>query len=416
MSEIQFIVCPECRTKIPISEALTQQIRQQFENELQKKLEDLNRQKAELSVKLEEKEKLLHETVKRKEKELREKFDRELLDIQKKLKVELEKQARANIEVELEDLKRQNQEYLEQLQAAQKVELELRSERRKIEEEKRNIELALARRLDEEREKLIASVQKEFQERIRLQSLEYEKKLSDMQKALEEAQRKATTKSERFVGELQEIDLEQRMREFFPYDEIQEVPKGTMGADIIQIVKDKTGRVYGKIVWESKRTKTFNYDWISKLKDDVIKAQGNFGILVTYTLPDEIQSFDLKDGVWITNFDNCLQLANVLRMNLFEIKRIERLLEGKEAKMSQIYNYLSSDIFRNKIISVLESYRSMQLQLDKEKKAYMKIWAEREMQIKRMTEGTLSILGDMQGIMGNALPKINDIELPYLDE
>ncbi|BDQ04770.1 MAG: hypothetical protein KatS3mg084_0288 [Candidatus Dojkabacteria bacterium] len=416
MSEIQFIVCPECGTKIPISEALTQQIRQQFENELQKKLEDLNRQKAELSVKLEEKEKSLNEILQRKEKELREKFDQELLDIQKKLKSELEKQARANIELELEDLKRQNQEYLEQLQAAQKVELELRSERRKIEEEKRNIELALARRLDEEREKLIASVQKEFQERIRLQSLEYEKKLSDMQKALEEAQRKATTKSERFVGELQEIDLEQRMREFFPYDEIQEVPKGTMGADIIQIVKDKTGRVYGKIVWESKRTKTFNYDWISKLKDDVIKAQGNFGILVTYTLPDEIQSFDLKDGVWITNFDNCLQLANVLRMNLFEIKRIERLLEGKEAKMSQIYHYLSSDLFRNKIISVLESYKSMQLQLDKEKKAYMKIWAEREMQIKRMTEGTLSILGDMQGIMGNALPKINDIELPYLEE
>lgn len=237
-----------------------------------------------------------------------------------------------------------------------------------------------------------------------------------MQKALEDAQRKATTKSERFVGELQEIDLEQRIREFFPYDEIQEVPKGTMGADVIQIVKDKTGRVYGKIVWESKRTKTFNYDWIGKLKDDVIKAQGNFGILVTYTLPDEIQNFDLKDGVWVTDFNNCLQLANVLRMNLFELKRIERLLEGKEAKMSQIYHYLSSDLFRNKIISVLESYKAMQLQLDKEKKAYMKIWAEREMQIKRMTEGTLSILGDMQGIMGNALPKIADIDLPYLDE
>jgi hypothetical protein len=416
MSEIQFIVCPECGTEIPISEALTRQIRQQFENELQKKLEDLNRQKADLSVKLEEKEKSINEILQRKEKELREKFDQELLDIQKKLKSELEKQARANIELELEDVKRQNQEYLEQMQAARKLELELRSERRKVEEEKRNIELALARRLDEEREKLIASVQKEFQERMRLQSLEYEKKLLDMQKAIEEAQRKANTKSERLIGELQEIDLEQRIREFFPYDEIQEVPKGTMGADIIQIVKDKTGRVYGKIVWESKRTKTFNYDWISKLKDDVIKAQGNFGILVTYTLPDEIQSFDLKDGVWITNFDNCLQLANVLRMNLFEIKRIERLLEGKEAKMSQIYHYLSSDLFRNKIISVLESYKSMQLQLDKEKKAYMKIWAEREMQIKRMTEGTLSILGDMQGIMGNALPKINDIELPYLEE
>lgn len=74
MSEIQFIVCPKCGTKIPISEALTQQIRQQFESELQKQIDDLNRQKEELSIKLEEKEKSLFDILQKKRKRIKRKI------------------------------------------------------------------------------------------------------------------------------------------------------------------------------------------------------------------------------------------------------------------------------------------------------------------------------------------------------
>jgi hypothetical protein len=411
MSDLDFITCPDCGKKIPINEALTHQIKEQFDSELKEKLAALNKEKEELSKSLETREKDLQNKLKAREEELAEKMRQDLIDQRKKLKEELTKEAKAQVDLEFEDLKKQNEENQKKLVDARKLEIDLRNERRNLEDQKKNMELDLNRRLDEERESLSLKIQQEESEKSKIQSLEYEKKIQDMQKALEDAQRKGNATSERFRGEVKELDMEDTLRGSFPYDEIKEVPKGILGADILQIVKDTVGREFGTIVWECKRTKSFNEDWITKLKDDVIRSGGNFAILVTQVLPEGIHSFDFRNGVWICDFTSYLQLALVLRMNLFEIKRVEKLSEGKDQKMGMLYEYLSSDQFKNKIIAVVESYKMMSEQLEREKRAFTKIWSEREMQIRRMTDGTLSVLGDMQGIMGNSLPKIDGLEL-----
>jgi len=415
MSDLDFITCPDCGKKIPVSEALTHQIKEKFESELKEKLESLNHEKQKLSESLKLKEQELQVELSKKELELKEKLRADLIEQRKKLKEDLTKEAKAQVELELEDLKKQNEENTKRLEEAKKFELELRSEKRELEEKRKSFELEMQRKLDEEREKLSLKIQEDLNSKFKIQTLEYEKKLTDMQKALEEAQRKGSATSERFRGEIKELDVEQSLKEYFIFDEIMEVPKGISGADILQVVKDGAGRVFGKIVWECKRTKIFNEEWITKLKDDVIRVDGNFAILVTQILPEGIKAFDFRNGVWITDFDSYLQLVSVLRMNLFEIKRIEKLSEGKDQKMSMIYEYLSSDQFKNKIVAVVESYKMMQDQLEKEKRAFTKIWSAREMQIRRMTDGTLSILGDMQGIMGNSLPKITGVDLPGLE-
>lgn len=415
MIDLDFIICPKCGNKIPVSEALIHKIKEKFEIEFKERLESISKENQKLQESLKLREQELQFEFSKKEIELREKLKADLIEQRKKLKEEFEKEARAKVELELEDLRRQNQENLKRLEEAKNYELKLRSEKRRLEEQRKNFELEMQRKLDEEREKISLKIQEELYSKFNTQKLEYEKKLSDMQKALEEAQRKGLATSERFRGEIKEIDLEHSLKEYFVFDDIMEVPKGVSGADVIQVVKDAAGRVLGKIVWECKRTKSFKEEWTTKLKDDVIKVDGNFAILVTQVLPEGIKSFDYKNGVWITDFYSYLQLASVLRMNLFEIRKIEKLNEGKDQKMSMIYEYLSSDQFKNKIIAVIESYKLMQDQLEKEKRAFAKIWSAREMQIRRMTEGTLSILGDMQGIMGNSLPEIPGTELPGLE-
>lgn len=405
MSDLDFITCPDCGKKIPVSEALTHQIKEKMDIEYQEKLEALKDQE-------EESKKALQ----KKEEELAEKMRLDLIEQRKKAKEEAIKEAKEQLNLEVEDLKKQNEENKTKLEEAKKLEIDLRTERRKLEEAQKNLELDMLRKLDEERESLSLKIQKEEAEKMKLQTLEYEKKLTDMQKALEEAQRKGAATSERFRGEIRELDLEEALKTAFPNDEIKEVPKGILGADVLQIVRDGIGKEFGTIVWESKRTKSFNEDWVTKLKDDVIRASGNFAILVTQVLPEGIDSFNFRNGIWVCDFTSYIQLASVLRMNLFEIKRIEKLNDGKDQKMSMIYEYLSSDQFKNKIIAVVESYRTMQEQLEREKRAFTKIWSEREMQLKRMTDGTLSVLGDMQGIMGNSLPKIEGLDLPFLED
>lgn len=411
MAEIDFILCPDCGKEIPLSEALTHQLKEQLDSEVTKKIKQIDEEKKKLQLQLASKEKEIEGKLKQKEEELTEKARQYLLEQSKKQKEELEKQAKVEFAVELEDLKKQNEENQNKIKEAQKLEIELRAERRKVEEEKKNIELEMMRRMDIEREQLQKSMQEKFLEEFKIKTAEYEKKMADMQKAVEDAQRKGSATSERFRGEILELSIEQDLRNLFPSDEIQEVPKGINGADIVQNVKDNQGRVAGIILWEIKRTKIFNQEWISKLKEDVIRAKANIPIIVTQTLPEEIKSFGEINGVWICDFMSYQQLVFVLRKQLFEVKRVEKLYQGKDQKASQIYDYLASDQFKNKIISIVESFKSMQEQLDKEKRAFTKIWAEREMQIKKMTEGTITIIGDMQGIMGGSLPKIEGIDL-----
>jgi hypothetical protein len=93
---------------------------------------------------------------------------------------------------------------------------------------------------------------------------------------------------------------------------------------------------------------------------------------------------------------------------------MEKISEGKGEKMEQVYSYLSSNEFRNKIQAVVETFIELRTQLDTEKRAFQRIWANREKQIDRMMENTISVVGDIQGLIGSSMPKIDGLELPGL--
>lgn len=416
MSDLNYITCPGCSRKIPISEALSHQIEERLKEEFQSKLKELELEKSKI---LEEQKKVHDELSQNFKKELEkerevlsEKARKYLQETEEKLKQEATLNAERKLNLELEDLKKQNEEKESKLQEALKAEIQLRQEKRAIEEKEKNLEIELIRRVDEERKKIEESVQKQAADKFRIQELENVKKIQDLQKALEEAQRKAASGSVQIRGEVQELDLEELLKTNFIYDEIREVPKGINGADVIQEVRDNRGRVCGTIVWESKHTKAFNDKWIEKLKDDMILAKGQSAILVSETMPEDIKTFAFKNGVWVTCFDCVLEVAMVLRMHLMEMYRIEKINEGKGEKMEQVYNYLSSNEFRNKMQNIVETFINMKTDLESEKRAYQRMWANREKQILRIMENTATVVGDLQGYLGGSMPKIEGMELP----
>lgn len=455
MNDLNFIVCPDCKKQIPISDALSHHLEEKYQAEFEEKFKSLDEERkliedqqksiteqfeiekkkiAEEQQKVKEEiekekeaitqqqqkykqefEQKLQQSLEEKENELKEKSRKFLLEQKEKLKEEALVEAKSRLNLEIEDLKKQNEEKETRIREAQEQELKLREEKRNLEEKEKNLEIEMIRRLDEERTKLSEKIRDEQGEKLRLQQMEYEKKIGDMQRALEDAQRRGQASSERFRGEVQELNLEETIRSNFMYDKISEVPKGILGADVIQEVYDNMGRQCGTIVWECKRTKSFNEEWVTKLKDDVIRAKGNVAIIVTQSLPEDITTFAWRNGVWVCSFASYLELAMVLRMNLMELKRMEKLNEGKGEKMSQVYNYLSSDEFRNKVQAIAETFIMMREQLEQEKRAFQRQWSAREMQIKRLTEGTVSIVGDLQGLMGSSMPMIEGMEMPGIE-
>jgi len=84
---------------------------------------------------------------------------------------------------------------------------------------------------------------------------------------------------------------------------------------------------------------------------------------------------------------------------------------GKGEKVESLYNYVTSDQFRQKIETIVETYVAMRTALDQERRAMQKIWFVREKQIERLSNNTVQIYGEMQGIAGPALGSIDALEI-----
>lgn len=396
------IICPHCKKEIPLTEAITHQIREklikEFEAESKSKEQELEKREQALSIREKETE--------RAEKMIEEEIDKKLKLERKKLEKELKQKAEESIAKELKDLYEQIKEKDKKLQKAQEEELKLRKERRELEESKKSFELEMQRKLDEER--------KSIMEKHRLEVLDKKKQIDDMRKQIEELKRKAEQGSYQIQGEVLEIELEDILKANFPIDNIEPVPKGIKGADVLQKVYNQSGQYCGAIIWESKRTKAWRDGWIPKLKEDQRAVKAEIAVLMTTLLPKDVTNFAYIEGIWVTNYNSMIGLTNALRMNLIQVANTKLSTIGKNKKKEVLYNYLSGPEFRQKVEAIVEAFIFMKKDLDKEKRAMMRIWSKREKQIESVIRNTAGMYGDMQGIIGASLPQIKSLELKAL--
>jgi hypothetical protein len=401
----QVIICPHCHREIPLTEAISHQIREQlrkeFDSEVNKKEQELFQKEQALS----EKEKVMEED-----------FAQKIKIEKAKLEEEAKKKAEQTIAVELNDLKAQVTEKDQKLLEAQSAELELRKQRRELEERQRILELEMTRKLDDEREKIREETLSIFTEEHRLKDSEKDKKISDMLKQIEDLKRKAEQGSQQTQGEVLELELEEMLKANFPLDNLEPVGKGKRGADILQRVHNQSGQYCGTIIWESKRTKGWSDGWIDKLKEDQREAKAEIAVLVTTALPKEVNNFTQINGVWVTNFPLAICLAGPLRMTLIQVANAKLSEVGKYEKMEVLYGYLSGPEFRQKVEAIIEAFNLMRKDLDQEKRTMNKIWSKREKQIERVVYNISGMFGAMQGIMGASLPEIKSLELKALIE
>jgi hypothetical protein len=401
------ITCPNCGHAFEMSDALTGRIREHLRAEM---LQEVGRREAELKKKSEA----------LKEKEARVAKSREAIDeeIEARLKERLseaEKKAVQKAEGQYADQLKELQSALEEKDASIKTfreqELELRKKQRKLEEEKQSLALEVARKLDEEREKIRAEASKKASEDHRLKDLEKDKVINDLRASLEVMKRKAEQGSMETQGEVLEQDFEAQLKAFFVHDDIQPVPKGIKGADLIQTVRAPIGSECGVLLWETKNTRAWSNAWIPKLKDDMIETRAAIAILVSVVLPAGVNRFGLVDGVWVSDPLCAIPLAAALREQLTAVSRERAASAGKSEKMEALYRYLAGTEFKQKIEGIVEAFGSMQEQLNKERRAMERIWKQREKEIRRVIRNTAGLYGDMQGIIGGQIPAIPALEL-----
>ena len=414
------IKCPNCQTEIDINEVLYHQLENKYKNE---HLAEKKKLEAEIEAKRKEyKTHLDSLKVKEEEfKEQKEKFEEEIkkaTQIQLKAeRVKLQEDLRKEILDEQSEsmalLQKQLEEKSNQVKELNVAKAQIGQLQREKEEMESSImakaELALNEKLKLEKEK----IQKATDEQNELKLRQKDEQLRQLQEQLQIAQRKAEQGSMQLQGEVQELAIEEWLKEKYPFDTIDEVKKGARGADCMQIVHTRESQNCGKIYYESKRTKDFQKSWIEKFKADMREKGADIGVLVTDVMPSDMQRMGLYEGIWICSFEEFKGISAVLREQIIKIHHAMKSQENKTDKMSLLYGFLTSNEFKMQIEAIVEAFTTMQSDLDSEKRSMQRIWKQREKQIEKVLDNTINMYGSIRGIAGNAIGNIKALELGY---
>lgn len=232
-----------------------------------------------------------------------------------------------------------------------------------------------------------------------------------MQRQIKELQESSQQRRSGLRGEALEREIEDVLRERFPHDKIEPIKAGARGADVLQTVSHR-GRTSGKILWESKRARTFSNGWITKLKQDQAASNADFAVLVCATLPANVCLMEQVDGVWVIEASCAPALAGALRETLALVAQARSVDANRSEALDAIYEYLSSNAFARRIRTAVETFVDMRSELDLERRAMEKRWSKRSTQLDQLALNTAGMYGDLEALMGSALPTVDLLELP----
>ncbi|ECO5309407.1 DUF2130 domain-containing protein [Campylobacter jejuni] len=405
LNQNEQIKCPSCGSFIDISTALYAQILDKAKQEMLKQKkefdDEVNAKRAEyikalndLKTQKIEQEKLINEQVSQKLLLEKQKFEQELLtqkqNFQKEFSEKFNKELSEflSIKAENERLKREQKENEERLkfQAKEEAFKEFK------EQESKNLEF--------EREKMRLEFQKSTQEQD-LKYKELETNFKSVAQKLEDAQRRIEQGSQQLQGEAAELLIEEYIQSEYLSDEVKEVPKGVNGADCLHIVKDNFGNICGSILYESKRTKEFNKEWLDKLKLDSIAAKSDIAVLITKTMPKDKEKTHFKEGILICTFNEFKGVLAVLRESIINAYKLKNALQNKDEKNHILYEYLNSKEFNTQITFILKTYQNMKEELEAEKRALQNIWKKRERAIENLSFNSTAIVSSLNAIFSD---------------
>lgn len=473
---IRSIKCNACGNEIPIEEAFFQDEKEQFQLDIQQKkvaiqkaMEKLAQGREEIDLKIKEareqysaklekdREKIRSEVEEKMNRDFHNKIDilqREVDEKTKKIKnlqsweYEVAKREEAledemrkfelkmkqKVDKEKQRLFEEAQQYVKdefqtkmrfleeeiavkdkKIRKAEVVELELIKQKNEIEEKKRTLELEVVRKVEQKEKEIREKERERMLQENKVKDLEKDKQIQMMLKKIDNLQKSAVQKSQQFQGAVLQDNLLEILRNAFPLDNIERIPPGIKGADIIHDVIGGKRQECGRIVIESKNTKTWQDGWTLKLKHDGRKVKGDVYIIVTSTLPEDIKTFGFKNGVWVTNPDSFINLVHVIRAFIFKLHIKMVASTGQSKKAEALYKYLCGTEYRDHIEEITETLSIMTAGLNSEKNVITKIWGEREKHIDFIRNNIAMFYGEIQGIIGKEVKEVRPFQLLSLE-
>jgi hypothetical protein len=387
-SEDTTVTCPDCGAEIDVADRLRSHVEHEVRRELTVTLRTEIESEVESRVEIERAE-------------------------------EIEQQAAlsARVENQREEITslREKEIELEDIKADREIELkEARAEAAR--EAKRE----LNRELDE---KISERVKEETGDKdLAIEKLKTQ--LNRQNAKIEELEAQRTTDHGELEGEVLELAVEGTLRQLFPRDSISEVKKGAYGADVLQVIRNGGGSSAGKIIWECKKHKNWNDDWVPKLRQDAIDANADTMVIVSTAMPEGLDSFGRIDDIFVCRYHEVPVVAELLRHAVLKASN-ERVREEHMMTIQQrVLEYVSGPEFAMVMRGVMQAYQAFEDDLRREEQYMKRRWKARRGYLTNIMDSITSMLGKFDQLGAGDFEVMDELEggippefrLPGLEE
>ncbi len=239
------------------------------------------------------------------------------------------------------------------------------------------------------------------------------RKIVQLEQRVSGLQRELQNKSADELGEEGERDLSQILRRDFPNDNITRISKGERGADIRQVVKWQD-RPCGNIIYESKNVKSWSNTFLTKAMR--YKSQYNTPnvIIVSTAFPPKERWFCVRNNVPIIHPSKVAFLVPIIRDSILTLAKSKLPEQERSSKMEELYRYMHSDEFQQKLNSLISSTENLRKLQANEKRAHATTWSKQDEEIGEIEQATSQIQSKVKAIIERVTPlPIITVGKPY---
>lgn len=210
----------------------------------------------------------------------------------------------------------------------------------------------------------------QLEKSLKLSADKYQQANAEIKRLKEQIQKGITPQIE---GLLEEDKLLAKLRELFPRDRFEHPGKG---GDIIQFVIEQ-GQQIGIIVYECKKVKNFDKKHIDQAKTARRIRGADFAILVTNVFPSKKQYYFVEKTVFVISPVSLEPITYTLRESIVSIFMLRLSNEAKSKAVQQVYDYLSSNEYSNKVNDLAFQLMDLGKELKTEITSHKRVWEKR---------------------------------------
>ena len=367
--------CPLCKSTLTKSRYYeivgVWEEKKKFENELKKKIDLVKNKQAKL---IKEKENI------KKKYELQKRAAIEKAIRQAKLSEK--KLAQREITI----LKRTN---LKVLMGQKKEKVELIKQKKKEISEAKKIALAEGKQKEKKRADTLSTMLQKKMTNIN--------DLTKTIKELKEQLKKGSTPQLEGLNFEHELIKELKLK--FPHDKIEH--HGQAGDILHYIICE--GKEIALIVYECKKTQKFSKSYITQIKNDVIKRNANYGILVTFAQAKNKSQFWVEKDILIVHPYGAPYIAEILRNSLIQLYSLKLSDKELSERAKNLLEYIKSNKFRNSVKDNITRAKELYELLNKEVEYHKTCWKKRHEHYTSIAKQSQQMEEDSKKIVGEDL-------------